>query len=120
MALLTDDATAIADSNGAGAAQTLLRYDTPQRIAAIARAGFTPTPVKRRLAGGTPAIHYELVNGVPAIIFVIGDQVIGAVTFDLTGGRIATVRGIAAPTRLARLTAAWRQHGPDTPLVTQW
>ncbi|WP_327698983.1 sigma-70 family RNA polymerase sigma factor [Streptomyces sp. NBC_00459] len=120
VALLTDDATAIADSNAAGPAETLLRYDTPQRIAAIARAGFKPTPAKRRLAGGTPAIHYALVNGAPAILFVIGDQVIGAVTFDITGGKIATVRGIAAPTRLVRLTETWQQHGPDTPLVTQW
>ncbi|GLY66685.1 DNA-directed RNA polymerase sigma-70 factor [Amycolatopsis taiwanensis] len=120
VALLTDDATAISDSNGAGPAKTLLRYDTPQRIAAVARAGFKPTPAKRRLAGGTPAIHYALVNGGPAILFVLGDQVIGAVAFDLSGGKIATVRGIAAPTRLARLTEAWRQHGQDTPLITQW
>ena len=118
VALLTDDATAISD--GAGLTETLLRYDTPQRIAAVARAGFKPTPAKRRLAGGTPAIHYALVNGAPAILFVLGDQVVGAVTFDITNGKIATVRGIAAPTRLARLTEAWRQHEPDTPLITQW
>ncbi|GAA4638978.1 sigma-70 family RNA polymerase sigma factor [Actinoallomurus vinaceus] len=118
VALLTDDATAISD--GAGLTETLLRYDTPQRIAAVARAGFKPTPAKRRFAGGTPAIHYALLNGAPAILFVLGDQVIGAVTFDITGGKIATVRGIAAPTRLVRLTEAWRQHGPDTPLITQW
>ncbi|MFJ3103295.1 sigma-70 family RNA polymerase sigma factor [Streptomyces sp. NPDC086835] len=118
VALLTDDATAISD--GAGLAKTLLRYETPQRIAAIARAGFKPTPAKRRLAGGTPAVHYALVNGAPAILFVLGDQVVGAVTFDVTNGRIATVRGIAAPTRLVRLTEAWRQHEPDTPLITRW
>ncbi|MFE9207214.1 sigma-70 family RNA polymerase sigma factor [Micromonospora sp. NPDC007230] len=118
VALLTDDATAISD--GAGLAQTLLRYDNPQRIAAIVRAGFKPTPAKRRLAGGTPAIHYALVNGAAAILFTLGDQVIGAVTFDITGGKIATVRGIAAPARLARLTQAWRQHEPDTPLVPEW
>jgi RNA polymerase sigma-70 factor (ECF subfamily) len=118
VALLTDDATAISD--GAGLAKTLLRYDTPQRIAAIARAGFKPTPAKRRLAGGTPAVHYALVNGAPAILFVLGDQVVGAVTFDVANGRIATVRGIAAPTRLVRLTEAWRQHEPDTPLITRW
>jgi RNA polymerase sigma-70 factor (ECF subfamily) len=115
VALLTDDATAISD--GAGLTETLLQYDTPQRIAAVARAGFTPTPAKRRFAGGTPAIHYALVNGAPAILFVLGDQVVGAVTFDITNGKITTVRGIAAPTRL---TEAWRQHEPDTPLITQW
>ena len=118
VALLTDDATAISD--GAGLTRTLLQYDTPQRIAAIARAGFKPTPAKRRLAGGTPAIHYALVNGNPAILFVLGDQVIGTVTFDIANGRIATVRGIAAPTRLARLTEAWRQHDPGLPLIPQW
>jgi RNA polymerase sigma factor (sigma-70 family) len=118
VALLTDDATAISD--GAGLTKTLLRYDTPQRIAAIARAGFTPTPAKRRFVGGTPAIHYALVNGAPAILVVLGDQVVGSVTFDITGGKIATVRGIAAPTHLTRLTEAWRQHEPDTPLLTQW
>ncbi|MCY0936875.1 sigma-70 family RNA polymerase sigma factor [Streptomyces sp. H34-S4] len=118
VALLTDDVIAISD--GAGLAEKLLQYDTPQRVAAIARGGFKPTPAKRRLAGGAPAIHYALVNGAPAILFVLGDQVVGAVTFDVAGGKIATVRGIAAPTRLVRLTEAWRQHGPDTPLIAQW
>jgi RNA polymerase sigma-70 factor (ECF subfamily) len=117
-ALLTDDAIAISD--GAGLAETLLRYDTPQRIAAVVRAGFKPTPAKRRFAGGTPAIHYALVNGAPAILFVVGDQVAGTVAFDIANGKIATVRGIAAPTRLARLAEAWRQQERDTPLITQW
>ncbi|MEJ2855069.1 MULTISPECIES: sigma-70 family RNA polymerase sigma factor [unclassified Saccharothrix] len=118
VALLTDDATAISD--GAGLAKTLLRFDTPRRIAAIVRAGFTPTPAKRRLAGGTPSIHYALVNGAPAILFVVGDKVVGAVTFDLAHGRIATVRGIAAPARLGRLAESWRRHDPDPPLIAQW
>jgi RNA polymerase sigma-70 factor (ECF subfamily) len=118
VALLTDDATAVSD--GAGLSRHLLRYDTPQRIAAIARAGFAPSAAKRRLAGGTPAIHYAVANGAPAILFVVGDQVVGAVTFDLVGGRIATVRGIAAPGRLVRLSAAWRRRAPGTPLVEQW
>ncbi|WBB69135.1 hypothetical protein [Micromonospora sp. WMMD812] len=118
VALLTDDATAITD--GAGLTETLLQYDTAQRVAAVVRAGFKPTPAKRRLAGGTPAIYYALVNGAAAILFVLGDQVIGAVTFDITNGKIATGRGVAAPIRLARLTEAWRQHEPDTPLISQW
>ncbi|MEU8616420.1 sigma-70 family RNA polymerase sigma factor [Streptomyces sp. NPDC048623] len=118
VALLTDDATAISD--GAGLTEKLLRYDTAQRVAAVARAGFRPTPAKRRLAGGTPAIHFALVNGTPAILTVVGDRVVGSVTFDLAGGKIATVRGIAAPVRLVRLTEAWRRHGPDTPLISEW
>lgn len=118
VALLTDDATVISD--GAGLTETLLQYDTPLRIAAVVRAGFKPTSAKRRLAGGTPAIHYTLVNGGPAILFAVGDQVVGAVTFDITNGKITTVRSIAAPARLARLAEAWRQHEPETPLIAQW
>ncbi|MFF0312890.1 sigma-70 family RNA polymerase sigma factor [Streptosporangium sp. NPDC004379] len=117
-ALLTDDATMISD--GAGLTGTLPQYDTPQRIAAVVRAGFKPTPAKRRFAGGTPAIHYALVNGAPAILFVVGDQVVGAVAFDIANGRIATVRGIAAPTRLVRLAGSWRRHEPETPLIARW
>lgn len=78
MALLTDDAIAISDSNLAGLAKKLLRYDTAQRIAAIARAGFTSTPAKRRFAGGAPAPRYAVVNGAPAIVFVLGHQVVGS------------------------------------------
>ena len=115
--LLTDDATAISD--GAGLTEKLLRYDTPERIAAIARVGFQPSPAKRRLAGGTPAIYYALVNGAPAILIVVGDHVVGAVTFDLLDGKIVTVRGIAAPARLVRLTDSWRRHA-DAPLIAEW
>ncbi|MFD9408024.1 sigma-70 family RNA polymerase sigma factor [Streptomyces sp. NPDC059989] len=118
VAMLTDDATAISD--GAGLTKKLLRYDTPERIAAIARAGFTSTPAKQRLAGGVSAVHFALVNGAPAVLFVPGGKVVGAVTFDMAGGKIATVRGIAAPARLVRLTDAWRQHEPDAPLITEW
>lgn len=119
VALLTDDATALSD--GAGQAEKLLRYDTPHRIAAVLRAGFKPTPAKRRLASGPPAIHYALVNGAPALLFVRAEQVLGAVTFDLAGGRIATVRSIAAPARLTRLADAWRRRETDdAPLIAEW
>ncbi|MGW7262337.1 sigma-70 family RNA polymerase sigma factor [Streptomyces sp. NPDC054842] len=120
VALLTDDAIAIADSNAAGPVTTLLRYDTPERIAAIARAGLTPTPAKRRLAGGTLAIHYTLLNRAPALLFVRDDHVIGTMAFDLAHDRIATVRGVASPTRLVRLAETWRQHEPHTPPIAQW
>lgn len=118
VALLTDDATAISD--GAGLARALLQYDTAERIAAVARAGFKPTAAKRRLAGGTPAVHYATVNHAPAILFVVDDRVVGAVTFDVTDDRIATVRGIAAPARLTHLTETWNRRRPQAPLIPRW
>ncbi|MFE0368553.1 sigma-70 family RNA polymerase sigma factor [Streptomyces tendae] len=118
VALLTEDATAISD--GAGLTRKLLRYNTPRRIAAVARAGFTPAAAKRRFAGGSLAVRYAHVNGAPALLFVLGDRIVGVVTFDLTHSRIATVRGIAAPSRLTRMNQAWRRHEPGMPLITQW
>lgn len=117
VSLLTDDATAVSD--GAGLTRRLLRYDTPDRIAAIARAGYAASPTQR-LAGGTAAIHYALVNGAPALLTVVGDQVLGAVTFDVEHGKIATVRGIAAPARLGRLSESWRHHVAGAPLLADW
>ncbi|MBT2207491.1 sigma-70 family RNA polymerase sigma factor [Actinomadura sp. NEAU-AAG5] len=118
VALLTDDATAISD--GAGLTGRPHRYDSPLRIAALARAGFKPTDAKRRFVGGAPAIHYALVNGGPAVLFVLGDGVVGAVAFDIADGRIASVHGIAAPARLVRLTEVWRRSEPGSPLIARW
>lgn len=52
VALLTDDATAISD--GAGLAERLLRYDTPQRVAAVARAASNPHPRNDDLSAARP------------------------------------------------------------------
>ncbi|WP_328707935.1 sigma-70 family RNA polymerase sigma factor [Streptomyces mesophilus] len=119
VALLTDDVTALSDGAG-GLSKKLLRYETRERVAAVVRAGFKPTDAKRRFAGGTATIHYAILNGAPAILFVPGGKVAGAVTFDLVDGRIETVRGIAAPDRLVRLNESWRRHDAGEPLIAEW
>ncbi|WP_406310614.1 sigma-70 family RNA polymerase sigma factor [Streptomyces sp. NBC_00623] len=118
VALLTDDVTAVSD--GAGLGKRLLRYKTRERVASYVRAGFKPTPAKRRLAGGSPAIHIALVNGSPAVLAVVDDRVVGAVAFEVSDGRVASLRGIAAAHRLARLNEAWQQHEPDVPVINAW
>ncbi|MDT0330615.1 RNA polymerase sigma factor SigJ [Nocardiopsis lambiniae] len=118
VALLADDAIAITD--GAGLARKPLWYSTPERIAVVARAGFTSTPAKRRLIGGSPSIHAGLVNGSPAVIAVFEERVLGTVVLDVRDGRIAAVRGIAAPHRLGRLTQEWRRREHDAPLIEAW
>ncbi|RKN04623.1 sigma-70 family RNA polymerase sigma factor [Streptomyces radicis] len=118
VALLTDDATAMSD--GAGRARTVLRYETPARVAVVARAALAPTPAKRRLIGGSPALHFALVNGGPALLAVLDDRLVGAVTFDIGDGRVAAMRGFADQARLTRLAEAWRRHEPDAPLVAAW
>ncbi|MFF3892668.1 sigma-70 family RNA polymerase sigma factor [Streptomyces sp. NPDC001812] len=116
--LLTDDVTAVSD--GAGLARRLLRYTTRERVASFVRAGFKPTPAKRRLAGGSPVIHIALVNGSPAVLAVVDGRVVGAVAFAVRDGKVASLRGIAAADRLGRLNEAWRQHEPDAPVISAW
>ncbi|MFH7597344.1 sigma-70 family RNA polymerase sigma factor [Streptomyces racemochromogenes] len=118
VALLTDDVTAFSD--GAGLARRLLRYHTPGQVASHVRAGFKPTPAKRRLAGGTPAFHFALVNGSPAAVAVVGDRILGVMAFEVRDGKVASLRGIAAASRLRRLDEAWRRHEPDAPAIAAW
>ncbi|GHI10278.1 RNA polymerase subunit sigma-70 [Streptomyces cellostaticus] len=118
VAMLTDDVTAVSD--GAGLARRLLRYKTRERVASYVRAGFKPTPAKRRLAGGSPALHIALVNGSPAVLAVVDDRIVGAVAFEVSDGKVASLRGIAAADRLARLNEGWRQHEPDAPVINAW
>ncbi|MFD6231765.1 sigma-70 family RNA polymerase sigma factor [Streptomyces sp. NPDC060232] len=118
VALLTDDVVALSD--GAGLARRLLRYTTPQQVASSVRAGFKPTPAKRRLAGGSPVFHFVPVNGSPAVLAVVGQRVVGAVAFEVSDGKVVSLRGIGAAVRLARLNQAWRQHEPDAPVIAAW
>ncbi|MDH6455713.1 MULTISPECIES: sigma-70 family RNA polymerase sigma factor [unclassified Streptomyces] len=118
VALLTDDVTAVSD--GYGLARRLLRYKTRERVASYVRAGFQPTSAKRRLAGGSPAMHIAAVNGSPAVLAVVDDRVVGAVAFEVTDGKIASLRGIATADRLARLNEVWRQREPDAPVINAW
>ncbi|MCC9742500.1 sigma-70 family RNA polymerase sigma factor [Streptomyces sp. MNU89] len=118
VALLTDDVTAVSD--GAGLGRRLLRYETRERVASFVRAGFKPTPAKRRLAGGSPAMHIAVVNGSPAVLAVVGDRVVGAVAFEVGDGRVASLHGIAAADRLTRLNEAWRRREPGAPVISAW
>ena len=118
VALLTDDATGISD--GAGLAEKLIRYSTPERIASVVRAGFKPSPAKRRLAGGSPSIHAVVVNGCPAMLSTLDDRVVGVVILEIRDDKIAGVRGIAAPGRLGRLTEEWQRQEHGVPLIESW
>ncbi|WP_200307772.1 sigma-70 family RNA polymerase sigma factor [Streptomyces adelaidensis] len=118
VALLTDDVTAVSD--GAGLARRLLRYTTRERVASYVRVGFKPTPAKLRLAGGSLAFHLALVNGSPALLAVAEGRVVGAVAFEVSDGKVASLCGIAAAHRLTRLDEAWQRHEPDAPPVNSW
>ncbi|MFD3533285.1 sigma-70 family RNA polymerase sigma factor [Streptomyces sp. NPDC058664] len=117
--MLTADVTMVSDGFG-GLAKRLLRYETRERVASYVRAGFKPTPAKRRLAGGSPEIHITRVNGSPAVLAVVDGRVVGMVAFEVSDGKVASLRGIAAAGRLARLDDAWRRHEPEAPFIDAW
>ncbi|MFC9999364.1 sigma-70 family RNA polymerase sigma factor [Nocardia sp. NPDC127526] len=119
VALLTADATGVSDGAG-GSAEKLIRYLNPEQIAAAVRAGLKPSAAKRRLAGGTPSIHAGVVNGCPAMLFTIDDRILGVTILEMRDDKIAAIRGIAAPARIARLTAQWQRQEHDAPLVESW
>jgi RNA polymerase sigma-70 factor (ECF subfamily) len=118
VALLTADATALSD--GAGLARRWLRLPTPERIAAALRAGFKPTPAKRRLAGRSPTVHAGVVNGGPALIAALDDRVVGVVVLEVRDGKVAVVRGMSDPDRLGRLAEQWRRCDHGDPLIQLW
>ncbi|WP_280481801.1 RNA polymerase sigma factor SigJ [Nocardia cyriacigeorgica] len=117
--LLTADATAVSDGAG-GTATTLIRHTTRERVAEAVRAGLRPTAAKRRMVGGSPSVHAAVVNGSPAMLFVLDDRVLGVAVLEVRDGKIAAVRGIAAPHRIARLAEQWRGREHDGPVLESW
>jgi RNA polymerase sigma-70 factor (ECF subfamily) len=118
VALLTDDATGVSD--GAGEFGKLMRFSGPEPMAAALRAAFKPSPGKRRLIGGSPAMHLGMINSSPAIIAVLDERVVGVVVFEVRTDKIAYVRGIARPNQLSRLTEQWGRTEHADPLIASW
>ena len=116
--LLTDDATVV--SEGAGVGGRLMRRTGVGPIAANLRAGFKPTPAKRRLVGGSPSIHAVVVNGTPAMVAALGDRVVGVVVLGLRENKVVNLVGVSSRERLERLNELWRRTEHDDPLIEQW
>jgi RNA polymerase sigma-70 factor (ECF subfamily) len=65
-------------------------------------------------------MHAGVINGSPAIIAAIDDRVVGVLVLDVRDGKVAVVRGMAAPDRIGRLTAQWRRREHDAPVIESW
>ena len=117
--LLADDATSIGDGGGKIPART-----TPiigaVAVARFLRGLFHPTPAKRDLVGGSPALYVEVVNGGPAVVVVLGDRVVGVMSLELTAEGIAAIRVQVNPDKLVRVTREWSTSGHGEPLLGAW
>ena len=116
--LLTDDATVV--SEGAGVGGKLMRRTGVGPVAANLRAGFKPTPAKRRLVGGSPSIHAAVVNGAPAMVAALGDRVVGVVVLGLREEKVVNLVGVSSRDRLERFNRLWHRAEHDDPLIEQW
>ncbi|GHJ10769.1 DNA-directed RNA polymerase sigma-70 factor [Micromonospora humidisoli] len=117
--MLTDDAVSIGDGGG-----TVLAVRQPitggLRVARFLRTLFTPGDAKWELVGGRPDVFAALANGVPALVMVVDDRVVGILSLDVTTDGIAAVHAQVNPEKLQRATRQWALARPGEPLTGDW
>jgi RNA polymerase sigma-70 factor (ECF subfamily) len=116
--LLTADATAIGDGGGKVPARAKA-FEGAIATAKFLRGLFRPSKAKRAITGGPTDLYASTANGDPAIIAVVGGQVIGVMCLDVTDtGRITAVRSQVNPDKLARATRVWSSTPHGKPLFS--
>jgi RNA polymerase sigma-70 factor (ECF subfamily) len=113
--MLTDDAIGIGDGGG-------VVFSLPWpisgalRVARFLRGLFTPSENKWEMVGGRPILFAAVANGVPALVMVVEDRVVGVFTLEVTAEGIAAVHAQANPGKLARATRGWAVADHGEPL----
>jgi RNA polymerase sigma-70 factor (ECF subfamily) len=117
--MLTDDVISVGD--GGGVVFSVPRPITGAlRVARFLRTLFTPTQAKWEMIGGRPDLYAAVANGVPALVMVVDDRVVGVVALDVTADGIAAVHAQANPGKLERATHQWAVSGHGEPLTGDW
>ncbi|MFE2478251.1 RNA polymerase sigma factor SigJ [Streptomyces sp. NPDC059389] len=121
--LLTHDAVSVADG-GARVSARRTPVVGALRIARYLRGLFRPNAAKLAHAGGNPALHAGVVNGGPAVLISVGEQIIGVICLDATAADgVEAVRALRIqvnPDKLERITRRWAASGPHHPLTEMW
>ncbi|QKV73425.1 RNA polymerase sigma-70 factor [Amycolatopsis sp. Hca4] len=117
--LLADDAVSVGD--GGGAVFSVPRPITGAlRVARFLRTLFTPSEAKWEMVGGRPDLYAAVANGVPALVMVVEERVVGIFALDVTADGIAAVHAQANPAKLARATREWATAEHGEPLAGTW
>jgi RNA polymerase sigma-70 factor (ECF subfamily) len=117
--MLTDDAISAGDGGG-------VVFSLPEpitgalRVARFLRRLFEPTEEKWAMIGGRAALFAAVANGVPALVIVVGDRVVGVICLEVTTDGIAAVHTQANPSKLVRATRRWAMSEHRNPLVDIW
>ncbi|MDX8031125.1 RNA polymerase sigma factor SigJ [Lentzea sp. BCCO 10_0856] len=117
--LLADDAISAGDAGG-----VFISLPKPitgaLKVARFLRTLFTIDEAKREMVGGRPSLFAEIVNGVPALVLVVGERVVTVVTLEVTTEGITAVHTLANPAKLDRVTREWATSDRGEPLVESW
>ncbi|WP_459546037.1 RNA polymerase sigma factor SigJ [Nocardia sp. X0981] len=117
--LLADDVVSAGD--GGGVVTSLPHPVTGAlRVARFLRRLFEPTADKWAMIGGRADLFDAMVNGVPAVVIVVGDRVVGVIALEVTTDGIAAVHTQANPSKLERATRHWAVSEHADPLVAGW
>ncbi|MEV6771739.1 RNA polymerase sigma factor SigJ [Nocardia sp. NPDC051030] len=116
--LLTEDAVIIGD--GGLFYPTLSRpLAGARRIAQFVRLAIKPADGKRK-AFGRPTLFATIANGMPALVMVDGDRVVGIVCVEATSEGIAAVHAQVNPDKLVRANRRWATVAHGEPLLELW
>ncbi|MFK4034373.1 RNA polymerase sigma-70 factor [Nonomuraea wenchangensis] len=117
--LLADDAVSVADGGGKVVARRKPVIGA-MGIAQYLRGMFQRSDAKRALVGGDPVFHAVVVNGGPAVLVEVGEQVVGVLCLDATPDGVASIHIQVNPDKLQRVARQWAADGPHRPLPASW
>ncbi|RUL94470.1 RNA polymerase sigma-70 factor [Verrucosispora sp. FIM060022] len=117
--LLTDDVMSTGDGGGRIPAR-----GTPivgaVAVARFLRGVFRATDLRRQVLGGAATLYAEIVNGVPAVLVVVADRVVGVLSLEMTAEGVSDIHAQANPDKLDRVTRLWSASARSAPVVDSW
>jgi RNA polymerase sigma factor (sigma-70 family) len=119
VALLTDDATIVGDG-GAFIATLSRPLLGAERVARFVRLASRPSNGVWNRLGGKPDLFAAVVNGMPALVLVVEDRIVGIVVLHVTVDGIAALHAHVNPDKLAHADRWWATHPLGAPLPAMW
>lgn len=117
--LLTADVVGVGDGGGKVPARARSVLGA-QAVAKFLRGLFRPAEAKRAALGGSPDVYAWTANGLPALVVVVGDRVVGVMTLEATADGITAVLSQVNPDKLGRAERQWAAAEHGEPLIKGW
>ncbi|WP_369371265.1 RNA polymerase sigma factor SigJ [Promicromonospora sp. Populi] len=117
--LLTADVVGVGDGGGKVPARAR-SVDGAKAVAQFLRGLFRPAESKRAIVGGRPDMYAWTANGLPAVIVVVDDRIVGVMTLEPTDDGIAAVLSQVNPDKLGRAARQWAAADHGEPIISGW